>query len=111
MVVKDNFGNRSDTIFPNGKKLTPLFEERLPKSGMSVMKLGNDQNFTNWEGADQKMIDDDLTSFGHSPSSSLPAPFTLDLGVTAKVSRIVIFQRKFSDSYYNWGNPALSTFM
>lgn len=105
LVVKDNYGNRSDTIFPAGKKLTPLFEERLPKSGMSIMKLANDQNFTNWEGSDQKMIDDDLTSFGHSPSSSLPAPFTLDLGVTAKVSRFVLFQRKFSDSYYNWGNP------
>lgn len=105
LVVKDNFGNRSDTIFPPGRKLTPLFEERLPKAGMSVMKLANDQNFTNWEGSEQKMIDDDLTSFGHSASSSLPAPFTLDLGVTAKVSRIVLFQRRFSDSYYNWGNP------
>lgn len=105
LVVKDNFGNRSDTIFPPGRQLTPLFEERLPKAAMKIMKLGNDQNFTNWEGSDQKMIDDDLTSFGHSPSSSMPAPFTLDLGVTAKVSRIVLFQRKFSDSYYNWGNP------
>lgn len=105
LVVKDNYGNRSDTIFPSGRQLLPLFEERLPKNAMAIMKLANDQNFTNWEGSDQKMIDDDLTSFGHSPSSSIPAPFTLDLGVTAKVSRIVLFQRKFSDSYYNWGNP------
>lgn len=105
MVVKDNFGNRSDTIFPPGGKLTPLFEERLPKNVMKIMKLANDQNFTNWEGADLKMIDDDKTTFGHSPSSSLPAPFTLDMGVTAKVSRLVIFQRNFSSSYYNWGNP------
>ncbi|WP_341837165.1 DUF5000 domain-containing lipoprotein [Chitinophaga pollutisoli] len=105
LVVKDNYGNRSDTIFPPGKTLVPLFEERLPKNVMKIMKLANDQNFTNWEGTDQKLIDDDLTSFGHSPSSSLPAPFTLDLGVTAKVSRIVLFQRNFSSSYYNWGNP------
>lgn len=105
LVVKDNFGNRSDTFFPPGRQLVPLFEERLPKSAMKIMKLDNDQNFTNWEGSDQKIIDDDVTSFGHSPSSSLPAPFTLDLGVTAKVSRIVLVQRKFSDSYYNWGNP------
>ncbi|MBO9151502.1 DUF5000 domain-containing lipoprotein [Chitinophaga sp. GCM10012297] len=105
LVVKDNFGNRSDTIFPPNRKLTPLFEERLPKNAMSIMRLANDQSFTNWEGSDQKIIDDDLTSFGHSASSSLPAPFTLDLGVTAKVSRFVLFQRKFSDSYYNWGNP------
>jgi hypothetical protein len=105
LVVKDNFGNRSDTIFPSGRKVTPLFEERLPKSGMKIMRLANDQNFTNFEGSDQKIIDDDKTSFGHSPSSSLPAPFTIDLGLLAKVSRIVIFQRKFSDSYFNWGNP------
>ncbi|RPE14287.1 DUF4959 domain-containing protein [Chitinophaga lutea] len=105
VVVKDNFGNRSDTIFPAGRKITPLFEERLPKATMKIMKLANDQNFTNWEGSDQKIIDDDKTSFGHSPSSSLPAPFTLDLGMLAKVSRIVLFQRKFGDSYFNWGNP------
>ncbi|WP_341838818.1 DUF4959 domain-containing protein [Chitinophaga caseinilytica] len=105
MVIKDNYGNRSDTIFPAGRKLVPLFEERLPKGKMKIMKLANDQNFTNWEGSDQKIIDDDVTSFGHSPSSSLPAPFTIDLGVLAKVSRIVLFQRNFGDSYYNWGNP------
>ncbi len=105
VVVKDNFGNRSDTIFPTGRLITPLYEEKLAKSRMRIMRLGNDQNFTNFEGSDQKMIDDDRTSFGHSPSSSLPAPFTIDLGVVAKVSRLVIFQRLFSNSYYNWGNP------
>lgn len=105
VVVKDNWGNHSDTLFPAGKKLTPLFEERLPKSPMKIMRLANDQNFTNFEGSDQKIIDDDPTSFGHSPASSLPAPFTIDLGTLAKVSRVVIFQRKYSDTYYNWGNP------
>ncbi len=105
VVVKDNFGNRSDTIFPTGRLITPLYEEKLSKSRMRIMKLANDQNFTNFEGSDQKIIDDDLNSFGHSPSSSLPAPFTIDLGVVAKVSRLVIFQRRYSNSYYNWGNP------
>jgi len=105
IVVKDNYGNRSDTIFPAGRQIVPFFEERLSKATMKIMRLQNDQNFTNLEGSDQKIIDDDLTSFGHSPSSSLPAPFTLDLGVTAKVSRIVLFQRNFGNSYYNWGNP------
>ncbi|MCH5718246.1 DUF5126 domain-containing protein [Niabella hibiscisoli] len=111
VVVKDNYGNRSDTIFPTGRLITPLYEEKLAKSRMRVMRLANDQNFTNFEGSDQKMIDDDRTSFGHSPSSSLPAPFTIDLGVLAKVSRLVIFQRQFSSSYYNWGNPVLLTYM
>ena len=72
---------------------------------MSVMKLGNDANFTNWEGMDIYLIDDDKESFGHSPSNSLPAPFTIDLGVKAKLSRLVLFNRLFDDSYYSWGNP------
>lgn len=105
VVIKDNYGNRSDTVFPQGRFVTPIFETRLPKNKMSIMRLANDQNFTNFEGSDAKIIDDDVTSFGHSPSSSLPAPFTIDLGTLAKVSRIVLFQRNFSSSYYNWGNP------
>ncbi|MBN2660602.1 MAG: discoidin domain-containing protein, partial [Tannerellaceae bacterium] len=75
------------------------------KRKMNVMKLSNDQNFTNWEGMDSYLIDDDHETFGHSPNSSIPAPFTIDLGRVAKLSRIVMHQRKFSDSYYNWGNP------
>ena len=103
-IASDNFGNRSDSIFPPSV-LTPLFEERIDKTKMSVMKLANDVNFTNWEGMDYYLIDDDKETFGHSPASSLPAPFTLDLGVKAKLSRIVLFNRRFEESYYSHGNP------
>ncbi|MCD2424646.1 DUF4959 domain-containing protein [Niabella pedocola] len=105
VVIKDNYGNRSDSIAPPTGTVTPLYEAKLNKSRMTVMKLANDQNFTNWEGMDGYIIDDDHNTFGHSPANSLPAPFTVDLAGLAKISRIVIFQRKFSDSYYNWGNP------
>ncbi|MBZ4190348.1 DUF5000 domain-containing lipoprotein [Niabella beijingensis] len=105
VVVKDNYGNRSDSLMPAGGKITPLYEEKLGKSRMTVMKLANDQNFTNWEGKDNYIIDDDHNTFGHSAANSLPAAFTVDLSLMAKISRIVIFQRKFSDTYYNWGNP------
>lgn len=108
-IVRDNFGNASDTVFPSRGAITPLFEEKLNKRNMTVMKLTNDASFTNWEGMDSYLIDDDHDTFGHSANSSLPAPFTVDLGQVAKLSRIVMFQRKYSDSYYNWGNPLTFT--
>jgi hypothetical protein len=103
VLIRDNWDNASDTVFPPGKTILPLFEEKLDKRKMSVMKLGSDANFTNWEGADAYLIDDVYTNFGHSPSSSLPAAFTIDLGVTAKLSRVVMYQR--DNEVYSWGNP------
>jgi len=102
VIVSDQWENYSDTIT---KTIVPLFEEEIPKTGMSIMKLGSDASFTNWEGTDNFLIDDDPETFGHSANSSVPAPFTIDLGVNAKLSRIVMFQRFFSSDYYNWGNP------
>jgi len=102
VIVSDQWGNYSDTI---AKTIVPLFEEEIPKTDMSIMKLGSDASFTNWEGTDNFLIDDDTETFGHSANSSIPAPFTIDLGVNAKLSRIVMFQRLFSSDYYNWGNP------
>ncbi|HHU96358.1 MAG: DUF5000 domain-containing lipoprotein [Bacteroidota bacterium] len=104
-IIRDHWDNKSDTIFPEEGTIIPMYEEKLDKSKMNIMKLGNDQNFTNWEGMDSYIIDDDHSTFGHSPNSSLPAPFTIDLGVVAKLSRVVMFQRFFSSQYYNWGNP------
>jgi hypothetical protein len=102
IVVRDNYGNAIDTV---KKNIVPLFEERFDKKKMSIMKLANDANFTNWEGMDAYIIDDNLETFGHSPANALPAAFTIDMGVTGKVSRVVMFNRFFNDSYYSWGNP------
>ncbi|WP_353124325.1 DUF5000 domain-containing lipoprotein [Parapedobacter pyrenivorans] len=102
VIVSDQFGNYTDTIT---ETIVPLFEEEIPKTGMSIMKLGSDASFTNWEGMDNFLIDNDRDNFGHSANSSIPAPFTIDLGVEAKLSRVVMFQRFFSGLYYNWGNP------
>lgn len=108
-IIRDNYGNASDTIYPQGGTIVPLFEEKLNKRGMTVLKLSNDASFTNWEGMDSYLIDDDHGTFGHSANSSIPAPFSIDLGKMAKLSRVVMFQRKYSDSYYNWGNPSTFT--
>ncbi len=101
-VVRDYWNNEADTVYST---ILPLFEEKIPKSGMSVMKLSNDANFTNWEGMDSYLIDDDIATFGHSPNSSIPAPFTIDLGKKVKLSRVVLFNRNYNNSYYSWGNP------
>jgi hypothetical protein len=105
VIISDYWDNVSDTIYPASGLILPFFEEKLDKRKMSIMKLGSDANFTNWEGMDNYLIDDDVDNFGHSPNSSLPAPFTVDLGQTAKLSRIIMFHRKYSDNYFNWGNP------
>ena len=104
VVIRDHWDNACDTIFPP-QTIVPLLEEKLNKKIMSVMQLSNDQNFANWEGMNHYIIDDDRDTFGHSPNSSLPAPFTIDLGIKAKLSRFLFFNRLFNNSYYSWGNP------
>ncbi len=107
-LVGDRYGNRSDSIFPKST-LTPLYEERLDKKIMTIMRLGSDANFTNWEGMDAYIIDDNKDTFGHSPNSSVPASFTINMGQTAKLSRLVMYNRYFNSSYYSWGNPEVMT--
>lgn len=103
-IIRDYWDNATEMIYPP-EKIEPIFEEKINKTKMSIMKLNNDANFTNWEGMDAYIIDDDKETFGHSPNSSIPAPFTVDLGAVVKLSRFVFFNRYFNDSYYSWGNP------
>ncbi|MEA4917688.1 DUF5000 domain-containing lipoprotein [Proteiniphilum sp.] len=102
MIISDNFDNFSDTI---SAEVTPLFEERLDKKKYSVMQLNNDKVFTEWGCLNIHMFDDDFSTFGHTANNAIPAGLTIDLGTTAKLSRFVMHQRIFGDSYYNHGNP------
>lgn len=101
IIISDNFGNYADTI---SAELTPLFEEKLDKKKMRVMRLGNDASFAEWGCTDANMIDDDTESFGHTANNALPAAMTVDLGNTAKLSRFVIHMRNWG-IYYEHGNP------
>ena len=109
-IASDRFGNHSDSIFPPSI-LTPLFEERLDKSKMKLLILNNDVSFSEHQSAGENMLDDDKSTVGHTQSNTLPAPFTVDLGVSAYLSRIVIFNRNTwgDGNYYNWGNPKSMT--
>ena len=44
-IVRDNWGNVSDTLFPVGRELTPVFEEQVPSKQMSIVRLLNDGDF------------------------------------------------------------------
>lgn len=104
-LIRDRWDNVSDTIFPLGKTITPLYEKKLDKTKWSLIQLGNDvASWDSWEGEALGLIDDDVKTIGHSPTGALPASFTIDLGLTAKLSRLVMFQWD-DDCEYAWGNP------
>lgn len=113
IVLKDNWDNVTDTIYPEGGTITPWLEMTLDKKLWSIYKVdGNylqgDVTFTNWEGRDEYMFDDDINTYGHSYAGSLPSSITIDLGKAALLSRITFFQRFNANNnggYYNWGNP------
>lgn len=110
IILKDNWDNVSDTIYPEGETVTPWLEMTLDKNLWSIYKvngsyLPGDGTFTNWEGRDEYMFDDDVNTFGHSYSGSLPVGITIDLGKPAMLSRVTFFQRFQNGVYYSWGNP------
>lgn len=110
LILSDNWDNVSDTIYPESGTITPLLETKLDKKFWSIYKvngeyLPGDCSFTNWEGRDEYMFDDDVNTFGHSYTGSLPTSITIDLGKEAILSRVKFFQRLQSNVYYSWGNP------
>ncbi|MDR0712791.1 MAG: DUF4959 domain-containing protein [Bacteroidales bacterium] len=113
LIIGDNWDNVSDTIYPEGGWLTPKEESQLDKKLFSIYKVNNnyitgDATFVNWEGRDEYMFDDDVATYGHSYTGSLPVNITLDLGKAAQLSRVVFFQRYIPSDpipYYGWGNP------
>jgi hypothetical protein len=102
--ITDQWGNESGLIYPEGEVLIPIREDKLDKSIMQFMHLYNDSEFNIWGGMDLFMIDDDLTTFGHSTPLDWPPYITIDLGKNATLSRIVINQRFFENMYYNGAN-------
>jgi hypothetical protein len=105
MLISDNYGNISDTIYPQGGTLIPFHEEKLDKKIQKIMILPGDVTFTNWGGKDSNIIDDDLGTLGHSFTATVPgASFTLDLGKKAKLSRFLYYQTGDGGRWYKAGN-------
>lgn len=101
VVIRDRWDNYSDTMLMT---LTPLFEEKLDKSLFQMIILEGDSEMDAWEGQYEYAYDNNPETFNHTwAGSGWPQMWTLDLGVTAKISRINVLQRQ--DFFYSHGNP------
>jgi hypothetical protein len=107
-VVRDRWDNVSDTIKPQGEKLTPLFEQKLDKTRMRKVVLTSDTKWDAWGFKYENLIDDNFKTTGHTQGDhAWPQIFTVDLGVKAKLSRFRVYQRGPDDTgwFYSHGNP------
>ncbi len=98
-VVRDRWQNVTDTIF---KSITPLFEQAIPTSGYAGLRLDNDQpSYPEnrmeylWDGNTQYWPGVWLTLRSDASENHT---FTIDLGVTAKLSRVKMWD------YPEWVN-------
>ena len=103
IVVRDRWDNYSDT---SKIIVTPLYEEKLDKSKFENYKLDNDNDWNAWEGRYEYAFDDNVQTFNHTlAGTGWPQYMTVDLGVEARLSRVVIVQRQ--NQFYGHGNPRL----
>ncbi len=103
IVVRDRWDNFSDTLKVT---LTPMYEEKLDKSKFDDIVLPGDTDMNGWEGRSYYVFDDNIETFNHSlAGSGWPQYFTLDLGVLAHLSRVIVTQRQGFP--YSHGNPRL----
>ncbi|MGQ7868832.1 DUF4959 domain-containing protein [Sunxiuqinia sp. sy24] len=110
VIIRDNYGNETELVKPESI-ITPLKEEELDKSLMSVFEYGDnpvDDKWNWWEGLPSSLIDGNV-AFGScviSYQTPYPRHITIDLGKTYKLSRYVMQQRRNGNSYlYSYGNP------
>lgn len=101
VVIRDRWDNYSDTML---NTMTPLFEEKLDKKQFQMIILEGDSEMDAWEGQYEYAYDDNPETFNHTwAGSGWPQMWTLDLGVTAKISRVNVLQRQ--GFFFSHGNP------
>lgn len=107
-VIRDRWDNVSDTIFPEGGVLTPLFEQKLDKTKMRKIVLPSDTKWDAWGFRYENLYDDDFNSTGHTQGDHpWPQIFTIDLGVKVTMSRFRVYMRgpNNRDWFFAHGNP------
>lgn len=90
-VIRDRWDNYSDTL---KGIFTPYFEMKLDKSKFNrqILMGDNDTNLGGWEF--NKMFDEIVGDQGfHTSSGKTPMFFTIDLGMTVKLSRYTLWPR------------------
>lgn len=103
VYVRDDWGNVSDTLV---KEIKPLYEEELDKSLFKAVHLDGDYTKPNMgtqvieRAWNDSRSENDFTTL---PGYGLPQSFTFDLGVKAKLSRLVVWTRLSSRFLYASG--------
>jgi hypothetical protein len=107
MYVIDRWNNYSDTIFFS---LTPWREEELDKTLFRPITVQGDVGWNFYSGTPEKAIDN-IVSNGNYAHTNFPEEFphryTLDLGVSVKLSRFMFWQRPGDDVLYQHGAPKI----
>ncbi|WP_150451867.1 DUF5000 domain-containing lipoprotein [Arenibacter lacus] len=109
-LIRDRYENTTDTIYPASpdKTIIPLFEERLDKTKFKKVVLSDDTNWDAWEGDYYNFFDDKLETIVHTQGDHPnPQIYTVDLGVTVKLSRFILHQRFTPQLHFGFthGNP------
>lgn len=106
VYVRDRWDNVSDTLFFT---LTPWREDYLNKKQIKYISVAGDVTWNNYSGGASHHAYDDVIGNGnyiHTPYPvEFPHRYTLDLGVTAQLSRFLLWQRPGSDVLYQHGAP------
>ncbi|GHT64529.1 hypothetical protein AGMMS50239_22420 [Bacteroidia bacterium] len=115
LIISDNWGNASDIIPPEEGLITPIADNLLDKRKMKIIILPTgpgdpkgDVPFYFWGQLNEDLLDDNLGNFGHTSDGVMPeVAFTLDLGASATVSRLILHQRNTNNGNfcYTRGNP------
>lgn len=97
VFVRDRWSNRSDTLI---KSLKPVYEELIPKTTWSALRLPTDS----WLQAEgyrlEQLWDNNIRSiFASTNQSILPQWVTIDLGKKVVLSRLVEHQQE-ADHFY-----------
>ncbi len=105
ILIRDRWDNFSDSVKLN---LTPMFEEKLDKEKFNRIVLPGDADMDAWGMRYEWMYDGKLNTMSHTyAGTGWPQYFTLDLGITAKLSRFILYQRQDDGYAYGHGNPRI----
>jgi hypothetical protein len=103
IYVRDRWGNLSDTLMTN---LVPLYETLLDRTKIKGVVLPSDAPL-GYGGNIAALFDGDVTNnngyYHTGDAAKMPQWFTFDMGVEAKLSRLVYFMRQ--GFYYTLHNP------
>ena len=109
VTIRDRWGNSTDTVYT---EVVPLEEHELDKKKFREVILNNDTPMNAWGHSMSNIWNGshrwgDSSDMAHSPqtgSEKMPIWFTFDLGVTAKLSRYMYWQRQEENELYKHGN-------